>query len=231
VSPVGAQSRGESQHVDDEPCHQACGLDAQKKTLGASERREEERAKWREQMKEIDAKRLVIVDECGSNIALTPLYGWALKGQRCHGSVPRNRGKNTTLLASLSLTGIGACMILEGSVNTLAFEAYVEQILAPNLVAGQIVVLDNLSAHKGARVRQLIEARGCELLFLPAYSPDYSPIEETFSKLKTFLRWVGARTHEALQEAIAQGLETVTAQDALGWFTHCGYSPAQANDL
>ena len=173
-------------------------------------------------MKEVDATRLVIVDECGSNIALTPLYARAPKGERAHGSVPRNRGKNTTLLASLSLTGVGACMILEGSVNTLSFEAYVEQILAPSLSAGQIVVLDNLSAHKGARVLQLIEARGCELLFLPASSPDYSPIEEIFSKLKAFLRRVGARTHEALQEAIGQALETVTAQDALGWFTHCG---------
>jgi transposase len=206
-------------------------LDAQKKTLGASERREEERAKWREQMKEIDAKRLVIVDECGSNIALTPLYARAPTGHRAHGNVPRNRGKNTTLLASLSLSGIGACMVLEGAVDALAFEAYVEHLLAPSLTAGQIVVLDNLSAHTGVRVRQLIEARGCELLFLPAYSPDYSPIEETFSKLKAFLRRVGARTHEALQEAIAQALETVTAADALGWFTHCGYSPAQASNL
>jgi transposase len=182
-------------------------------------------------MKQVGARRLVVVDECGSKIALTPLYGWALKGQRVHGSVPRNRGKNTTLLASLSLSGIGACMILEGSVNTLAFEAYVEQILAPSLVAGQIVVLDNLNAHTGARVRQLIDERGCELFFLPAYSPDYSPIEEAFSKLKAFLRRVGARTHEALQEAIGHALQKVTAQDALGWFTHCGYLAVQASDL
>lgn len=108
--------------------------------------------------------------------------------------------------------------------------AYVEYLLAPSLLAGQIVVLDNLSVHKGERVRQLIEARGCELLFLPACSPDFSPIEETFSKLKAFLRRVGARTHEALQEAIGQALEMVTATDALGWFTHCGYHPAQASD-
>jgi transposase len=180
-------------------------------------------------MKDVDAKRLIVVDECGSNIALTPLYARAPKGQRAHGGVPRNRGKNTTLLGSLSLSGIGACMIIEGSVNAAAFEAYVEHILVPSLSAGQIVVLDNLSVHKGARVRQLLEERGCELLFLPAYSPDCSPIEETFSKLKAFLRRVGARTHEALQEAIGQALETVTAQDALGWFTHCGYLPAQAS--
>jgi transposase len=182
-------------------------------------------------MKEVDAKRLVVVDECGSNIALTPLYARAPKGQRAHGSVPRNRGKNTTLLASLSLSGIGASMIIEGAVNAVAFEAYIEHILAPSLIAGQIVVLDNLSVHKGARVRQLIEARGCELVFLPAYSPDCSPIEETFSKVKAFLRRVGARTQEGLQEAIGQALETVTAQDALGWFIHCGYQPAQASEL
>ena len=198
--------------------------------MGASERREEERVRWREQMKEVDASRLVVVDESGSNIALTPLYARAPKGKRVHGSVPRNRGKNTTLLASLSLQGIGACMIIEGAVNAVAFEAYVEHILAPSLSAGQLVVLDNLSVHKGARVRQLIEARGCQLLFLPAYSPDYSPIEETFSKVKAFLRRVGARTHEALQEAIGQALQTVTAQDALGWFTHCGYQLVQASD-
>jgi transposase len=182
-------------------------------------------------MKEVDAQRLVVVDECGSNMALTPLYARAPKGQRAHGSLPRTRGKNMTLLAALSLSGVGASMIIEGSVNALAFEAYVEHILAPSLSAGQIVVLDNLSVHKGARVRHLIEARGCELLFLPAYSPDYSPIEETFSKLKAFLRRIGARTHDGLQEAIGQALETVTAADALGWFTHCGYPSAQASDL
>ena len=137
-------------------------------------------------MKLLDAPRLVIVDECGSNIALTPLYARAPKGQRAHGSVPRNRGKNTTLLASLSLSGIGASLIIEGAVDALAFEAYVEQILAPSLLAGQIVVLDNLSAHKGARVRQLIEARGCALLFLPAYSPDYSPSKRPFPNSKPF---------------------------------------------
>jgi transposase len=199
--------------------------------VAASERREEERASWREQMKDVDATRMIFLDECGSNIALTPRYARAPKGQRAHGRVPRNRGKNTTVLASLSLSGIGASMIIEGAVNAVAFEAYVEHILAPSLSSGQIVVMDNLSAHKGLRVRQLIEARGCEVLFLPAYSPDYSPIEETFSKLKAFLRRAGARTHEALQEALGQALETVTFQDALGWFTHCGYAPPQASEL
>jgi transposase len=207
------------------------GWTRKKRRWVPTSRREEERVRWREQMKEVDANRLVVVDESGSNIALTPGYGRAPKGQRVHGSVPRNRGKNTTRLSSLSLQGMGACMIIEGAVNAVAFEAYVEHILVPSLSTGQIVVLDNLSVHKGARVRQLIEARGCELLFLPAYSPDYSPIEETFSKVKAFLRRAGARTHQALQEAIRQALETVTAADALGWFTHCGYQSSQTSEL
>jgi len=177
-------------------------------------------------VKPLDAKRLVFVDESGSNIALTSLYARAPKGQRAHGSVPRNRGKNTTLLASLSVEGMGASMLLEGATNGAVFEIYLEHILLPSLAPGQIVVMDNLSAHKGARVRQLIEERGCQLLFLPAYSPDCSPIEETFSKIKAHLRRVGARTREALEEAMAQALETVTSQDALGWFTHCGYLPS-----
>ena len=118
-------------------------------------------------------------------------------------------------------------MILEGSANATAFEIYVEQLLAPSLQAGHIVVMDNLRAHKGERVRQAIEAKGCQVLFLPGYSPDFSPIEETFSKLKTNLRRTGARTREALEEAICQALLTVTAQDARGWFRHCGYVPVE----
>ena len=139
------------------------------------------------------------------------------------GKVPRNYGANTTLIASLSRQGMGEALILEGAADAVAFELSIEQILAPSLRPGQIVILDNLSIHQGARVRQAIEAKGCLLLFLPAYSPDLSPIEEAFSKLKTYLRRVGVRTHAALFEAIAQALLTVTAADARGWFTHCGY--------
>lgn len=118
---------------------------------------------------------------------------------------------------------MGEAFILEGSADGQAFEISLEQILAPSLQAGQIVVMDNLSTHTGEKVRQAIEARGCQLLFLPSYSPDLSPIEEAFSKLKAFLRRVGARTPETLQEALGQALLTITARDALGWFTHCGY--------
>jgi transposase len=198
-------------------------LDTKKKSLAASERRQEERAGFREQVKEQDASQFVFVDECGSNLALTPLYARAPKGERATDSVPRNRGKNTTLIASLSLEGLGASMMLEGAANTAAFEAYVEHILVPSLHSGQVVLMDNLRVHKSARVHQLIEQAGCELLFLPAYSPDFSPIEEMFSKVKAFLRRLKARTREALEEALAQALLTVTSQDAHGWFGHCGY--------
>jgi transposase len=116
-------------------------------------------------------------------------------------------------------------MIIEGATTTAVFEQYVEAVLAPSLTAGQIVLLDNLAAHKGKRIEELITARGCQLIFLPSYSPDFSPIEETFSKLKTLLRRAGARTREALHEAIGQALLKVTAEDAQGWFRHCGYFP------
>ena len=140
-------------------------MDAKKKSLGATERNEEERAAWRENASQLSTDHLVFIDECGSNIALTPLYARVPKGERARGRVPRNRGKNTTLIAALSLEGMGAALILEGSADTTAFELYIEQILAPSLHAGQIVVMDNLQAHKSARVRQAIEAKGCQLLF------------------------------------------------------------------
>src|SRR5947209_4478338 len=143
-------------------------MDAKKKSLAASERNEEERASWREQLKERDASQFVFLDECGSNIALTPLYARAPKGQRATDRVPRHRGKNTTLIASLTLEGIGASMIIEGAANAAAFETYVEPILVPCLHNGQVVVMDNLRVHKSTRVRQLIEEAGCQVLFLPA---------------------------------------------------------------
>ena len=165
------------------------------------------------------------MDETGSQIAMTPLYAYAPRGQRAVGKVPRNYGASMTLMASLSLSGMGEAFLLDGAADAAAFEVYVEQLLAPSLHAGQVVILDNLSIHLGPRVRQAIEAKGCRLLFLPAYSPDFSPIEEAFSKVKSVLRRTGARTREALQEAIAQALDLITAQDARGWFLHCGYPP------
>jgi transposase len=191
----------------------------------AAERSDTDRAAWRELTGYLPINDLVFVDECGSTIALTPLYARAPRGQRAYGSAPRNWGKNTTLIAGLTLSGIQAPFILEGAVDALAFETYVEHVLAPSLRPGQVVVLDNVSVHKGERVRQAIEARGCQVLFLPTYSPDLTPVEEAFSKLKAWLRRLGARTREALEEAIAEALKQITAQDAHGWFWHCGYLP------
>jgi transposase len=142
---------------------------------------------------------------------MTPLYASTPRGERAGGKVPRNYGAIMTLIASMSLSGMGAALMLDGAADSAVFEIYVEQILAPSLRPGQIVVLDHLSIHLGSRVKQAIEARGCRLLFLPASSPDFSPIEEAFSKLKSLLRRAGARSREALQEAIATALELVTA--------------------
>jgi transposase len=194
-----------------------------KKTLEASERKEEERELWQEQMKNLDASKLRVIDETGSNIALTRLYGRAPRGKRARGTIVRKRGKNVTTITDLSLQGLGEKFIIDGSANGDIFEAYIEHVFAPTLKSGEIVIMDNLSIHKGKNVRDLIESRECQLLFLPAYSPDLSPIEEAFSKLKTILRGIGARTRETLHEAIEYAATTITANDAAGWFRHCGY--------
>ncbi len=182
------------------------------------------RAAWRALVAgELDAERLVFVDEMGTNTSLAPLLAWSRRGERARLSVPRNRGKNTTLLASLTSGGMGPCLAVVGGTTKEVFEAYVERVLAPALRPGQVVVMDNLAAHKGEEVRELIEERGCELLFLPAYSPDYNPIEEAFSKIKALLRKAQARTREALIEAAGAAISAVTARDARGFFEHCGY--------
>ena len=130
----------------------------------------------------------------------------APKGERAYGKVPKNRGKNLTLIASMSLHGMGESMCVEGATDARAFEVYVEHFLAPSLREGQVVVMDNLGAHRPQRIRELIEARGAELVFVPSYSPDLNPIEQAFSKIKNILRKLGARTHEALLEAMEEAL-------------------------
>jgi transposase len=216
-------SAGEYFH--DESCHRSFGVDTEKKTLEASERKEEERKEWEEKAKHLDARKLVFLDESGSNIALTRLYARAPKGKRAKGSIPRNRGKNVTMISCLTFDGLGESLILDGAANGELFELYIEQFLAPSLKSGQIVIMDNLSIHKRQKARELIEARGCQVLFLPPYSPDFSPIEEAFSKVKAILRRIGARTREDLQAALEYALTTVSASDAKGWFRHCGYFP------
>jgi transposase len=192
--------------------------------LGASERDEFLRCAWRAKVSEkLAAERFVFVDEMGSNTSLSPLYGWSRVGERLRVKAPRNWGKNVTLLSSMSMEGMGPSVAVAGATTRAVFEAYVEQALAPSLRSGQVVVMDNLSAHKGGRVRELIEARGCELVYLPPYSPDMNPIEEAFAKVKGLMRRAEARTREALVEAMGKALGAVSARDARGFFEHGGY--------
>ena len=171
----------------------------------------------------LDGRRLVFVDEMGTHTSLAPLYAYSLRGHRAYAKVPRNRGPNTTLLSSMSVEGMGPSLVVEGSINREVFEAYIERVLAPTLGPGRVVVMDNLSAHKSNKTRELIEARGCKLLYLPPYSPDLNPIEEAFSKIKGFLRRAQARTREALVEAMGVAISAVGGQDTEGFYEHCGY--------
>jgi transposase len=164
------------------------------------------------------------VDESGFQTNMTPRYARAPRGQRAIGIVPRNHHKNTTLIAALTAEGMGACMTLEGATDADAFVAYLTHFLVPSLRPGQVVVLDNLSVHKDKRVAPLIAAARCRLCYLPAYSPDFNPIESAFSKIKAAMRRVAARTHEALVDALGPVLDTVTVQDVRGWYDLCGYS-------
>jgi transposase len=172
-----------------------------------------------------DARRLVFVDESGFNTSMTRLRARAPRGKRAYGKLPRNRGKNTTLIAAITLEGgMGESMTVEGATDALAFEAYVEHFLAPSLCEGQ-VVLDGLGAHRTDKVRELIEGRGADLVLLPSYSPDLNPIEEALSKIKHLVRKEGARVREVLLEAISRALAAVTPKDAAGWLAHAGYWP------
>ena len=200
---------------------------AKKKTLSATERETPRILAWRrrflELAKQLDPTRLVFVDEAGSNIGMTREYARAPCGERVPGLVPRNRGDPTTMLGALDVRGIRALMTVEGGTDTDVFEAFLERCLVPKLRPGDIVILDNLGAHKPERMRQLVTQAGAHLLFLPPYSPDLNPIELAWSKLKAALKEFGARTVEALQEAIKRAMDLICPADAAAWFTHCGY--------
>jgi transposase len=197
----------------------------------ATERDEQKRSAFRERLKGVDPKRLLFVDESSTNIALTPRYGRAPKGERARGRAPRNWGKNVTLISSIGSEGIGPSMSIEGPSDTDSLGIYVREILVPNLKAAQIVLMDNLSVHKGKWVRELIERRGCQLWLLPPYSPDFNPIEEAFSKVKALLRRAQARVLEALFEATEEALLALSSEDARGYFGHCGYTTPQAHSI
>ena len=176
----------------------------------------------------MNLEKLVFIDESGAKTNMTRRYGRAKAGARATDDAPAGHWCTTTMISSIRLDGSTACMVVDGATTTAIFKAYVEQILLPTLKTGEIVILDNLSAHKHQEIRDLIESAGAELWFLPAYSPDLNPIEKMWSKVKSILRTLKARTEKTLIHAIAKALQAVTACDAKGWFESCGYANDQS---
>lgn len=197
---------------------------AEKKSLIASERDEEARAAWQAEAATLNPARLVFLDEAGCHRNLTRTYARAPVGQRAVGRVPRNRGRGMTVIASLSLAGIGPTMTLDGGTGRGDFARYLDEVLLPTLAPGTIIVLDNLSAHRPLAVRERIAAAGCTLRYLPAYSPDSNPIELGYGVMKIGLRRQAVRERDALPDAMLDELARITPMMAANWFRHCGYT-------
>ncbi len=174
-------------------------------------------------MKKIAHKHLRFLDEAGATTVLTRLYARSIGGARTTEAVPRNYGASTSVISTMGCCGAEATMVIEGSVDTLVFNAYCEQVLRPTLKAGDVIVLDNLGAHRASRIEEITAQCGATVLWLPPYSPDFSPIELMWSKVKAYLKKVKSRTQTELEKAIAAALETITVSDCLNWFRHCGY--------
>ena len=209
--------------VDNWPNPPSPRLVTKKKTLTAAERDPWERALFALQQATLDATDLVVLDEFGANVDMQRTYAWAPKGERAVASAPRNTPINTTTIAAMTPEGMRPSLVISGGVDQGTFAAYLEQVLAPSLRAGQIVLADNLSAHKSARAQEIIARCGCRLLYVPAYSPDYSPIELAIAKIKVELQRLAARSREALEDAIGKALAQISAAEARAFFLHCGY--------
>jgi transposase len=199
-------------------------VDAQKKTLRASEQNAAARDAWRADIASTPAADLVFLDETGSHLGYTPIYAWAPRGQRAQAAAPRNPGENKTVVAAVRLDGVGPLLRFDGGMTSTRFAGYVRHVLAPTLRPGQVVIADNLRAHHTDAARAAIEARGARLRHLPSYSPDFNPIEHLFSKVKQGLRRAEARTDDDLRAATWAAFATITPTDVAGWFAHCGYS-------
>jgi transposase len=170
--------------------------------------------------------RLKFLDEFGVNLGLTRLYGRAAPGERVVEATPGTSGPHYTVVAALGITGVQAPLVFEGALTTLIFETYVEEVLTPLLQSGEILLLDNLSAHKGRPAQATLEVAGVQVIFLPPYSPDLNPIEICWAKVKQALRAAKARTWDDLVDALATALRSVSPSDVLAWFAHCGYKTA-----
>ena len=181
------------------------------------------RARGRQRRHGLDPRRLIFIDESGLNLALTRRYARAPRGVRAVGSVPQNYGQSLTVLAALDCYGMRAALLMPGATDREVFLRFLQQVLGPQLRPGAVVVMDNLTAHKGAEVKEALQTVGAQLYYLPPYSPDYNPMEWAWSKIKTLLRGIGARTYRKLYRSLHTTLTQVTAQDAEAWFKHCGY--------
>ena len=195
--------------------------------MRAAERNNYKRGWFRRRARSCSQRRFVFVDESGVNTAMTRLYGRAPRGERAHDAAPRNYGTHTSVIGAMGLRGLVATLAVEGAVDAEVFNAYAEQVLGPRLRRGDVVVLDNLGAHRASRIEQVAESRGARVLWLPPYSPDFNPIEQCWSKIKAYLRGAKARTREELDQALVAALGLVTKADIRGWFKHCGYSLAR----
>jgi transposase len=182
------------------------------------------RQQWRQEQQTLDPARLKFIDETGAATNMTRRYGRAPRGQRVVDAVPQGHWKTTTFVAALTVAGLTAPLVIDGAMNGDLFVAYVEQVLVPSLRAGDVVVMDNLSSHKRARVRQLIEGAGGTLLYLPPYSPDFNPIELVFAKLKALLRKAARRTVEGLWNFLGEALDAFSPEECRNYFRHCGYA-------
>lgn len=174
-------------------------------------------------MKKVLHRRLRFLDEAGATTVLTRLYARAIGGRRTTESVPRNYAESTSMIATMGTSGVEAMMIIEGSVDTIVFNEYCKQVLRPTLKRGDVIVLDNLGAHRASRIEETAKEGGARVIWLPPYSPDFSPIELMWSKVKAYLKKAKARTQAELEKAIALALKTITESDCLNWFQHCGY--------
>lgn len=184
-----------------------------------------DRAVWALMQPGLDPSKLVFLDETGASTKMARLRGRSPKGERCRASVPHGHWKTTTLVAGLRLDGITAPGVIDGAMDGELFTLYAEHFLAPTLNEGDIVILDNLPAHKVTRAREVIEDAGATLLFLPPYSPDFNPIEQAFAKIKALLRKAAARTVEALETPIAYALKAFTPDECANYFANSGYEP------
>jgi transposase len=191
--------------------------------LTARERNNHKRAWYWRKVKELCHRRLRFIDETGINVSLTRRYGRSMRGERISEAVPKNYRQQQSIISSMGIDGAAAMFTIEGAVDTSAFDVYVERVLRPTMRKGDIFVLDNLTAHHASRIEEVAAECEAQVLWLAPYSPDFSPIELLWSKIKTGLRKAKARTIEELGHALNKGLELVTTKDCRAWFEHCGY--------